>query len=70
MTFLLRKQLENFGIIKESDEIEPARIYSLKNLERFNLKMVALLNQRYAAMAIELKKMEHMVNEYRTSEKT
>lgn len=70
MTFLLKKQLEKFGIIKESDEIEPTRIYSRKNLERFNLKMVALLNQRYAAMAIELKKMEHKLNENRKSGKT
>jgi hypothetical protein len=68
MGLLLRKRLEKFGIVKENEEIEPRRIFSNPNLERFNLKVVTHLNFCYATIGLKLKAINKMINEIKTSQ--
>lgn len=58
MSLLLRKRLERFGILKEGETLKNGRIFSDKNLERFNLKMVTHINSRFATLALKFKDME------------
>jgi len=58
MSFLLRKRLERFGILKESETLQAAQIFSETNLERFNRKMVAHLNWCFAILGLKFKEME------------
>lgn len=58
MLFLLRKRLERFGILKKSESLKDAQIFSETNLERFNLKMVAHLNSCFATLGLKFKEME------------
>jgi len=65
MSFLLRKRLERFGILKESESLKDAQIFSETNIERFNLKMVAHLNSCFATLGLRFREMEKSLDKTR-----
>ena len=65
MSFLLRKRLERFGILKKSESLKDAKIFSETNLERFNRKMVAHLNWCFATLGLKFKEMEKSLGKTR-----
>lgn len=67
MSFLLKKRLESFGVLKKSENL--TEIFSGENLERFNWKMVKHLNLRFATLALKLKEMDKSLRKVRRLQK-
>lgn len=64
MDLLLRKRLENFGILKNNDNPKKVNIFNKENLEKFNLKMGAHLNYYFAKLGKEIKNIDKKLREF------